>query len=443
MKFYDAEKLFIGPVGYARRMDRNHIQFTQREIAVTKQKSSFTSMDYYYFDVLSNKKYIDFHNIYCVSGEPCIFEPMSLALLIKQAYNKTQKSEVINSLAERVLKGKKISEKDIKEIVLYLNNYRKSLYIEETNEILPKEKQNNKIESTNIDFITTLTEKAFKNEPAIGRDKEVNDLIIALAQDKKNPILVGPSGTGKTTIAEELAYKIQKGNVPEFLKNRKIIEIDLANLLSGTKYSGTLQDKFTSLINLAIKNNAIIFIDEIHTIYGAGTHDKSDYDIAAMLKQAIDRQGLKVIGTTTTEEYEKYFSNDALKRRFEKVLVDEPNENTLYKIINKVFNDYSSNNNIKLLDNMESIIYSLISLTETKHRTWNDKVCNPDLVISIVDKMFADAKVNNQKELTIENIIYGINSCNRIYDSSKENVISNLNIEEKPKSKIIQLKKGI
>jgi len=442
MKFYNAEKLFIGPVGYARRIDRNNIQFVQKEITVTRQKNGIGSMDYYYFDVLSNKKYIDFHNIYCISGDPCIFEPMSLALLIKQAYNKTQKSEIINSLAERVLKGKKISEKDIKEIVFYLNNHHKSIYIEETNEIIPKEKQNNKTESTNIDFITILTEKKFKNEPAIGRDKEVNDLIIALAQDKKNPILVGPSGTGKTTIADQLAYKIQKGNVPEFLKNKKIIEIDLANLLSGTKYSGTLEEKFTNLISLAVKNDAIIFIDEIHTIYGAGTHDKSDYDIAAMLKQAIDRQGLKVIGTTTSEEYEKYFSNDALKRRFEKVLVDEPNEIILYNIINKVFNDYSSNNNIKLLSNMGNIIDNLIELTDSKHRTWNDKVCNPDLVIGIVDKIFADAKVNNQKELTIENIIYGINSCNRVYNSSKEDVINNLNIEEKPKAKIIELRKG-
>ncbi len=441
MKFYNAEKLFIGAVGYATRKykgTKTYLQFNQKEIAVTKQKSM--DLDHHYFNVLSGKKYIDFNNFYCCSGDSCIFEPKSLALVIKRVYSSTQQSEIVNVLAKKILKGKLISDKDIKNLVLYLNNLGKNIYTEENKQLPAEEK--NKTNNINTDYSTTLTEKKFKNEPAIGRDKEVNDLIIALAQDKKNPILVGPSGTGKTTIADQLAYKIQKGNVPEFLKNKKIIEIDLANLLSGTKYSGTLQDKFTSLINLAIKNNAIIFIDEIHTIYGAGTHDKSDYDIAAMLKQAIDRQGLKVIGTTTTEEYEKYFSNDALKRRFDKVLVDEPNENILYKIINKVFNDYSSNNNIKLLSNMENIIDNLIELTDSKHRTWNDKVCNPDLVIGIIDRIFADAKVNNQKELTIENIIYGINSCNRIYDSSKEDAINNLDIIEKPKSKIIQLKKG-
>ncbi|MBQ2946473.1 MAG: hypothetical protein IJE04_01295 [Bacilli bacterium] len=114
----------------------------------------------------------------------------------------------------------------------------------------------------------------------------------------------------------------------------------------------------------------------------------------------------------------------------------------LYKIINKAFNDYSNNNNIKLLDSMDNIIYTLTKLTDTKHRTWNDKVCNPDLVISIIDRIFADAKVNNQKQLTIQNIIYGINSCNRIYDSSKEDAINNLNTIEKPKAKILQLRKG-
>lgn len=443
MKFYNVDKLFIGSVGYSKRINKDRIQFSPKEIAVTKQSNYHP--EYYYFDVLSNKEYIDFNNIYCCTGDACIFEPRSLAITIKKIYSNTQQFETVNSIAKKILKGKKITDKDIKSLVLFLNNFDDNFYHQEENKNLATEannKQNNKLHHINTDYSTTLTEKQFKNEPAIGRDNEVNELIVTLAQDKKNPILVGPSGTGKTTIAEELAYKIQNNNVPDFLKNRKIIEIDLASLLSGTKYSGTLQDKFTSLINIAIKENAIIFIDEIHTIYGAGTHDKSDYDIAAMLKQAIDRQGLKVIGTTTTEEYEKYFSNDALKRRFDKVLVDEPNENILYKIINKVFNDYSSNNNIKLLDNMKNIIYSLISLTDTKHRTWNDKVCNPDLVISIIDKIFANAKVNNQKELTIENIIYGINSCNRVYDSSKESAIGNLDITEKPKTKIIQLKKG-
>ena len=443
MKFYDAEKLFIGPVGYAKRIDNDHLKFTANELAVTKQKS--IALDYYYFDVLSNRQYKDFHNYFCCSGDACIFEPKSLALFIKQAYNKTQQSEIVNLFAKKILKGKKITDKDIKNLVLYLNNLGDKIYIKEENKNLSRfenKKKNNKSDNINTDYSTTLTEKAFKNEPAIGRDNEVNELIITLAQDKKNPILVGPSGTGKTTIADQLAYKIQQNTVPEFLKNRKIIEIDLANLLSGTKYSGTLEEKFTNLISLAVKNDAIIFIDEIHTIYGAGTHDKSDYDVAAMIKQAIDRQGLKVIGTTTTEEYEKYFSNDALKRRFEKILVNEPTNEILYKIINKVFNDYSKNNNIKLLNNMDNVVCNLVELTKTNHRTWDDKVCNPDLVISIIDRIFADAKVNNQKELTIENIIYGINSCNRVYDSSKENAINNLDIIEKPKSKIIQLRKG-
>ncbi|MBQ2946474.1 MAG: ATP-dependent Clp protease ATP-binding subunit [Bacilli bacterium] len=315
MKFYDAEKLFIGNVGYARTIykdNKQYIRFYGERIAITKQDSFH--LDYYYFDVCSKKKYTDFYSPWCGNGDSAIFEPCSLALSIKQNFKNDQQIDDIPKVVKKILKDKKISNKDIKEFVFLLNNrmmVKNNQYNLESDKSYNNEniiKNNNNI---NTNYSTLLTEKVFKNEPAIGRDDEVNELIVALAQDKKSPVLVGPSGTGKTTIVDQLAYRIQQNNVPEFLKNKKIIEIDLISLLSGTKYSGTLQDKITNLINIATKENALIFIDEIHTTYGAGTHDKSDYDVAAMIKQAIDRQGLKVIGTTTTEEYEKYFSNDS------------------------------------------------------------------------------------------------------------------------------------
>ena len=216
----------------------------------------------------------------------------------------------------------------------------------------------------------------------------------------------------------------------------------MTSLIAGAMYVGTLEEKINKLIEYATENEAIVFIDEIHPIYGAGTTSKSDNDVAGMIKQAIDRKGLKVIGTTTTEEYDKYFSNDALKRRFEKVLVKEPDNNTLYRIIDKVFKDYSKNNNIKLLNDISNIISILVELTNNdKHRTWNDKVCNPDLVIGIIDRIFADAKIHNQNKLTIENIIYGIDSCNRLYNSSKEVAIRNLDIKIDDKPKIIKFNK--
>lgn len=445
MKFYDADKLFIGFGGHARSTQKeNEVKFWQDEIVIVNQNKY--SLDCEYLDIFSNKEYIYFYHRYCIPGDSAIINVKSLSSVIRQVYNKTQDNELINKIAKKIIKEKKVSEKDLKSLLLLLNNQN---VLENNNQSLNDDNSNNNNsdnksnQNINTDYSTILTEKIFKNEPAIGRDNEVNELIITLAQDKKNPILVGPSGTGKTTIVDELAYKIQENKVPDFLKNRKIIEFNLTNLLAGTKYSGTLEEKFKNLINLAIKENAIIFIDEIHTIYGAGTHNKSDYDVAAMIKQAIDRQGLKVIGTTTTEEYDKYFSNDALKRRFEKVLVSEPTDEILYQIINKIFNDYSKNNNIELLNDMNNIICTLIKLTNSKNRSWNDKVYNPDLVIGIIDRIFADAKVNDQDKLTIHNIIYGINSCNRVYDSSKEKAISNLYIDEEnkvTKTKIIKLK---
>ena len=445
MKFYNSDKLFIGSVGYTYK-ENKQIGINADEIAITKQDPWYPSC--YYFDIISNKKYIDFHDFSCIEGKKAIIKPENLYLFIHKHRYVFSEIKQLEKIVNKILIGKKISDKDVKALVIFLNSYYKQKNNQKNDSCDTNSNTTTNTNDKNIyldmTYSTILTDKIFKNNPAIGRDNEVNEVIITLAQDKKNPILVGPSGTGKTTIVDQLAYKIQKNDVPNFLKNKKIIELNLSSLLSGTKYVGTLEEKFVKIINFVIEKDAIIFIDEIHTIYGAGAHSKSDYDIASMIKQAIDRQGLKVIGTTTIEEYEKYFSNDALKRRFEKVLVNEPTDDILFQIINKVFNDYSKNNNIKLLTNMDNIISTLIKLTNTKHRTWDDNICNPDLVIGIIDRIFADAKVNNQYELTIHNIIYGINSCNRVYNSSKEKAISNLDIKEENqtvKSKIIQFKK--
>lgn len=441
MKFYNPDKLLIGEIGVTRRKYENgkeYLKFIKSGITIVKKNVYYTDK---YFDVMTNQDYKLFGNIWCNAGDYAIIAPTSFSIYIQEVYNEVNrlnkdKNHPISKILKKVIKWNRISDKDIKTILVCLNNENNKPHYD-NNKVDNNNSQNEK--KLDLNYSTILTNKKFKCEPAIGRNNEVNELIVTLAQDKKNPILVGPSGTGKTTIADELAYKIQKNDVPKFLKNKQIIELDMTSLIAGTKYVGTLEEKVNKLIDYAVENEAIIFIDEIHTIYGAGTTSKSDNDVAAMIKQAIDRQGLKVIGTTTTEEYEKYFSNDALKRRFEKILVSEPTNEILYQIINKVFNDYSKNNNIKLLNNMDNIISILTELTDSKHR---DKICNPDLVIGIIDRIFADAKVNNQNKLTIYNIIYGINSCNRIYDGIKEIAIYNLDTkEEKENQKIIQLKK--
>lgn len=446
MKYYDKDQLLIGSVGYAKAISDARLQFIKRETVIVKQDSY---SDYKYFDVCSNRKYKDFQSMYCDAGDLCINNMESLNISVRNFYEvykdeleNNEKYQPIKKILTPFLTKKKISKNDISNLVLFINELDKktSNSYQIAEEKIPKALKGSHNQIIKDDYYTILTNKDFKYEPTIGRDDDLKNLIISLAQDKKNPIIVGESGVGKTALVDELAYKIKTNEVPNFLKNKKIIEVNLSSLLSGIKYVGTLESKVTKMVEYAIKNDAIVFIDEIHTIYGAGTHDKSDYDVSAMIKQAIDRQGLKVIGTTTTDEYNKYFKDDALKRRFEKIQIEEPNQLILYKIIDKVFIDYSNKNNIELLNKINDVIVLLIELTSSKHRTYNDKVNNPDLVISIIDKIFADAKVNNQDKLTIENIIYGINSCMRINNSIKNIYIERINsIEEKTKAKILKL----
>ena len=150
-----------------------------------------------------------------------------------------------------------------------------------------------------------LNYKEYKESPAIGRDKEINKIIISLATEKKLPLLVGPSGVGKTSIVDELAYRIINDDVPSFLKGKIIYEVHMSNILAGTKYRGDFENNMKEVINFAIKNNAILFIDEFHMVFGAGANEKDNTDAASILKTFIDRYNLKVIGATTEVEYEE------------------------------------------------------------------------------------------------------------------------------------------
>lgn len=349
-----------------------------------------------------------------------------------------------------------LNECDLKYEILrdgYITKYQASIFMEGINKQINEsvddtnieDKLNNTSKSSSKPKEKKLTEgkvlndKVYSHEPAIGREQELKSIITTLASQKKSPILVGPSGTGKTTIVDELVYKIQRDEVPDFLKGKQVVELDTSSIVAGTKYVGTLEEKFKKIINYASSNDALLFIDEIHTIYGAGATSKDDNDIAEMLKKAIDRENIRVIGTTTNEEYEEYFSKDALKRRFEPTMVKEPTNDILTTITNKVFFDYSSDSNISLdeiNDKLDDIIETLIKMTQPASRNHFDKVCNPDLIISIIDKAFADARINDQSNLTINNIIYGVNTCNRIYESVREKYINKLN-ELKPKVKKI------
>ena len=298
-----------------------------------------------------------------------------------------------------------------------------------SNEVIKHNINNKPIDKSKLkEFGSILTDKEYITSPTIGREEELKNLMIVLAQDKKLPIVVGESGVGKTSLVEELAYRIQKNDVPNFLKNKIIFEINPNDLVAGCQYVGQFEKKIKDLMSLCDNENIILFIDEIHTIYGIGVTKNNDNDMAAMLKPYIDRSGVEIIGTTTNAEYDKYFSNDALKRRFERVVVKEPSSEVLYRIIDKVINDYIIKTDIDFKDSKikNEIIKIILEATSNNHRVYNDKLNNPDLAISIVDRAFATAKVFDDEYITQNNFIESFKNCSRIYESTKELAINKL-----------------
>lgn len=402
--------LFIARAGYTSSYTKNgqdYKKFNGEVWGIFKN----TYSQYEYENIFSKTKYEYFFSPFCSAGDRSINVPIELTLFIQNNYDKFNESSTeLKKIVYKISKGKSVSGSNLKDLLFYMNNEK---------EISKPNKKTN----INVSIYTDLTKKRYKLEPGIARDNDINELITALGQDKNNPILVGERGVGTTTIVDELSYKIQNKKVPNFLKNKKIIELNWANLDAYKKYSGLIEEKVIKLISYIIKNNAILFIDEIHNIY--------NYEIDDIIKQAINRSNLKVIGTTTVEQYNKYFSND----NFEKLLIDEPDDESLNIIITKMFNDYSLINHITTLNNIDDIIYVLIDFTNKKNRindtlikNPNEKICNPYLVIQIIDTIFAHAKANNQNELTIENVIYAVNCCNKIHDNVKEEYINKLNL---------------
>lgn len=268
----------------------------------------------------------------------------------------------------------------------------------------------------------------YSTPPTIGREKELKNLIISLAQEKKSTLIVGKSGIGKTAIVDELVYRIITGQVPNFLENRIVLEVNPNDLNAGCGIVGTLEEKIKNLIDLCKKYNIILFIDEIHTIYGAGVSRNNDNDIAAMIKPHLERSNLKIIGTTTEDNYDKYFSNNDLKRRFEKILVKEPTKDILQQIINKIISDLSLKNNLFFEQDeiKNKIINIILNATDQKHRPYNDIVNNPDLSVLIIDKAFAIAKYYNAEYLCEEHFIESFELFDRISSIGKEQAILEL-----------------
>ena len=314
------------------------------------------------------------------------------------------------------------------------------------------------------ELATDLTKLAKEGrlDPVIGRDKEISRTIeILLRRKKNNPILIGPAGVGKTAIVEEIANLIAKGKCPNFLKHKRIISLNIFSLVSGTKYRGEFEEKLKNVIKeLEENDDIIIFIDEIHTMVGAGGAEGA-IDASNILKPSLARGTIKIIGATTLDEYKKFIEPDsALSRRFQNVMVNEPNKEDVVKILMEIRTLYEKYHNIIM---PKKLINELVNLTDK----YLSNRYEPDRSIDILDEVCAKVSITEnylekrlkrlneklniikkEKIKAIENNNFKLAYSLKNKENNIDNIISNLKVNKKIVTKenildVIKLKSNI
>ena len=337
-------------------------------------------------------------------------EPIILALFTEK------------STASQILKDAGVTEKELRQAIEELRKGNKvtSQSAEETYDALGK-------------YAINLNERARsgKLDPVIGRDEEIRRVLQILSRrTKNNPILIGEPGVGKTAIAEGLAHRIVRGDVPENLKSKQIFSLDMGALIAGAKYKGEFEERLKAVVNEVTKSEGeiILFIDEIHTLVGAGKGEGA-MDAANILKPALARGELRSIGATTLDEYQKYFEKDkALERRFQTVIVDEPSELDTISILRGLKEKYENHHKVRIKDD------AIISAVQLSTRYITDRFL-PDKAIDLMDEAAARLR------LQIDSVPESLDEVSRR--------IKQLEIEreaikrENDKSKLEQLNKEI
>ena len=240
-------------------------------------------------------------------------------------------------------------------------------------------------------YAINLNERARtgKLDPVIGRDEEIRRVLQILSRrTKNNPMLIGEPGTGKTAIAEGLAQRIVRGDVPENLRSKQVFSLDMGALVAGAKYKGEFEERLKSIVNEIVQSNGeiILFIDEIHTLVGAGKGEGA-MDAANILKPALARGELRSIGATTLDEYQKYFEKDkALERRFQKVMVDEPDEESAIAILRGLKERYENHHHVRIRDE------AIIAAVQLSERYITDRFL-PDKAIDLIDEAAAKLRM--------------------------------------------------
>ena len=282
--------------------------------------------------------------------------------------------------------------------------------------VKPKKEGKLLIEEIGID----LTKKAISGDldPVIGRDEEIKRILEILSRRKKNnPLLIGDAGVGKTAIVEELSRLISIGEVPRSLKNKRIISVDMASTVAGTKYRGEFEERINKMLKeLEDHDDIILFIDEIHTIVGAGGAEGA-IDASNIFKPALARNKMRLIGATTIQEYKKYISEDrALERRFQKVYINEPNNNSLKDILINIKKTYEDYHHVYISNEMIDFIIEL-----SNKYIFDRK--QPDKAIDILDEVCAHVSLKENKQ------IKSYNELNRelkdIINKKKQSILNN------------------
>ena len=278
---------------------------------------------------------------------------------------------------------------DINQVLNDFENY--------TNESKDIKQEKNSFNSTQTlnQYGTDLTKQATEGllDPVIGRKKETERVIEILSRrTKNNPCLIGEPGVGKTAVIEGLAQKIVNGNVPEILKNKRVVTLDISSMVAGAKYRGDFEERIKKCLNEVKKaKDIILFIDEIHTIVGAGAAEGA-IDAANILKPLLARGEIQVVGATTLSEYRKYIEKDsALERRFQPIIVEEPSLEDCKKILAGLRDKYEAHHNVKITDE------AIDSAVELSSRYINDRFL-PDKAIDLIDEASAKARLKTYIE---------------------------------------------
>ena len=329
----------------------------------------------------------------------------------------------------KILQAQGIDEKDIVQLIIDMMGL-DEYSVQQEQEIT----RSNKVQEASTKLLDkygrNLTQYASQNkiDPVIGREKEIERIVQILSRrTKNNPVLIGDPGVGKTSVAEGLAIDIAMGNVPENLRNKILYTLDMGSMLAGAKYRGEFEERIKQVIDEVIKNgNIILFIDELHTIIGAGATGESTIDASNILKPVLARGEIQVVGATTIDEYRKHIEKDAaLERRFQPVMVNEPTKEDTIKILEGLRPKYEEHHRVKISD---EAIHSAVELST---RYINDRYL-PDKAIDLIDE--AASKVRLRKS-TPPAEIKGLEEEIQIIIKEKEEAVKYQDFEKVAKIK--------